>query len=214
MADEIYAVLIADVMASSARKNMRTQLGKKLAAASERHLKQKLIRFPYTVTAGDEFQTIAAQLSPVPALLLDLRASLWPLPLRIGVGIGQVADRLQPPVNRLTGPAFQFARRGIDNVKASGLFKFDVLTAFASANEHFDQTINLLYGLHDTLVSQVTAKQWETIRQFLDQPTLEQTARRLKLDISTVSRNLKRGYYWQLAETAKAAGAFIERTFS
>jgi len=214
MADEIYAVLIADVMASSARKNMRTQLGKKLAAASERHLKQKLIRFPYTVTAGDEFQTIAAHLSSVPALLLDLRASLWPLPLRIGVGIGQVADRLQPPVNRLTGPAFQFARWGIDNVKASGLFKFDVLTAFASANEHFDQTINLLYGLHDTLVSQVTAKQWETIRQFLDQPTLGQTAKRLKLDISTVSRNLKRGYYWQLAETAKAAGAFIERTFS
>src|SRR5213082_3562336 len=108
MADEIYALLIADVMASSARKNMRTQLGKNLAAASERHLKQKLIRFPYTVTAGDEFQTIAAQLSPVPALLLDLRASLWPLPLRIGVGIGKVADRLQPPVNRLTGPAFQF----------------------------------------------------------------------------------------------------------
>ena len=214
MADEIYAVLIADVMASSARKNMRAQLEKKLAAASEKHLKQKLIRFPYTVTAGDEFQTIAARLSSVPALLLDLRATLQPLPLRIGVGIGEVADRLQPPVNHLTGPAFQSARHGIDNVKASGLFKFDVLTAFASDNEQFDQTINLLYGLHDTLVSQITAKQWETIRQFLDQPALAQTARRLKLDISTVSRNLKRGYYWQLSETAKAAGAFIERTFS
>jgi len=214
MANEIYAVLVADVMASSARENVRAQLGKKLAAASEKHLKQKLIRFPYTVTAGDEFQTITAELASVPALLLDLRASLWPLSLRIGVGLGEVADRIQPPVNRLTGPAFQFARRGIDNVKASGLFKFDVLTAFASDNEHFDQTINLLYGLHDTLVSQITAKQWETIRQFLDRPALGQTAKRLKLDISTVSRNLKRGYYWQLAETAKAAGAFIERTFS
>lgn len=214
MADEIYAVLIADIMASSARKNVRAQLAKKLAAASEKHLKQKLIRFPYTVTAGDEFQTIAVKLSSVPTLLLDLRAALWPLPLRIGVGIGEVADRLQPPVNRLTGTAFQFARRGIDNVKASSLFKFETLTAFASNNEQFDQTINLLYGLHDTLVSQITTKQWEAIRQFLDQPALEQTAKRLKLDISTVSRNLKRGYYWQLSETAKAAGAFIERTFS
>ena len=214
MADEIYSVLIADVMASSARKNVRAQLAKKLAAASEKHLRQKLIRFPYTVTAGDEFQTITAQLSSVPALLLHLRAALQPLPLRIGVGIGEVADRLQPPVNRLTGPAFQFARGAIDNVKASGLFKFETLTAFASDNEQFDQTINLLYGLHDTLVSQITARQWETIHQFLDQPMLEQTAQRLKLDISTVSRNLKRGYYWQLAETAKAAGAFIERTLS
>lgn len=209
-----YAVLIADIMASSAWKNVRAQLGKKLAAASEKHLKQKLIRFPYTVTAGDEFQTIAAQPSSVPALLLDLRAALQPLPLRIGVGIGEIADRLQPPVNRLTGPAFQFARRGIDNVKASSLFKFDTLTAFASGNEPFNQTMNLLYGLHDALVSQITAKQWETIRQFLDHPTLEQTAKRLKLDMSTVSRNLKRGYYWQLSETAKAAGEFIERTFS
>lgn len=214
MAAETYAVLIADVMASSARKNVRAQLAKNLAAASEKHLKQKLIRFPYTITAGDEFQTITVQLSSVPALLLDLRAALQPLPLRIGVGIGEVADRLQPPVNRLTGPVFQFARRGIDNVKAGSLFKFETLTAFASHNEHFDRTINLLYGLHDTLVSHITAKQWETIRQFLDQPALEQTAKRLKLDISTVSRNLKRGYYWQLSETARAAGAFIERAFS
>ena len=214
MAKETHAVLIADVMASSVRKNMRGQLEKKLVAASEKHLKQKLIRFPYTVTAGDEFQTIATELASVPVLLLDLRAALQPLPLRIGVGIGEVADRLQPPVNRLTGPAFQFARRGIDNVKASGLFKFETLTAFASRDEQFDRTINLLYGLHDTLVSQITAKQWQTIRHFLDHPTLEQTARRLKLDTSTISRNLKRGYYWQLAETAKAAGAFIKSTFS
>ena len=214
MAKEIYAVLIADIVASSARKKLRAQLEKKLAAASEKHLNQKLIRFPYTVTAGDEFQTITAQLSSVPVVLLDLRAALQPLPLRIGVGIGEVADRLQPPVNRLTGPAFQFARLGIDSVKAGALFKFATLTAFASDNEQFDQTINLLYGLHDTLVSQITAKQWETIHQFLAQPALEQTAKRLKLDTSTVSRNLKRGYYWQLSETAKAAGAFIERTFS
>lgn len=214
MAGGIYAVLVADVMASSSRANVRAQLGKKLAAASEKHLKQKLIRFPYTVTAGDEFQTITTEPASVPALLLDLRAALRPLPLRIGVGFGEVADRLQPPVNRLTGPAFQFARWAIDNVKAGSLFKFEVLTSFASDNEQFDQTINLLYGLHDTLVSQITAKQWETIRQFLDQTRLEQTARRMKLDISTVSRNLKRGYYWQLSETAKVAGAFIERTFS
>jgi hypothetical protein len=214
MADETYAVLIADIMASSARTNVRTLLGKKLAAASEKHLRQKLIRFPYTVTAGDEFQTITAELSSLPALLLDLRAALQPLPIRIGVGIGAVADRIQPPVNRLTGEAFQFARRAIENVKTSGLFKFDVLTAFASHDEHFNQTINLLYGLHDTLVLQITAKQWEAIRQFLDQPALEQSAKRLHVDVSTVSRNLKRGYYWQLIETAKVAGALIGRTFS
>ncbi len=213
MSSAIYAVVIADVMASRVRKDVRALLGKRLAAVSEKHLRQKLIRLPYTVTAGDEFQTITGELSSLPALLLDLRAALQPLRLHVGVGIGSVADRIQPPVNRLTGEAFQFARRALENVKANGLFKFEVLTAFASHNERFNQTINLLYGLHDTLMFQITAKQWEAIRQFLDQPALEHAAKRLKLDVSTVSRTLKRGYYWQLAETVKVAGAFIERAF-
>jgi len=213
MAETLFAVLIADVVASSAQANVRTLLGKKLDAVSENHLQRKLIRLPYAVTAGDEFQTITEALPSLSSLLLDLRAALQPFSLRVGVGIGSVADRIQPPVNRLTGEAFQFARHAIDNVKAKGLFKFDVLTAFASNNEPFNQTINLLYGLHDTLVLQTTAKQWQAIRQFLDQQSVEQSAKRLKLDVSTVSRTLKRGHYWQLAETAKVAGALIERTF-
>src|SRR5206468_12019265 len=77
----------------------------------------------------------------------------------------------------------------------------------------FNDTINLICGLHDTLVLQITQKQWEAIGAFLSRETLAPTARRLRVDISTVSGNLKRGYYWQLAETVNRAGAFIERTF-
>jgi hypothetical protein len=214
MSSELYAVVIADVVASGARGDVRALLGKKLATASDKHLRQKLIRLPYSVTAGDEFQTVTSNLPALPALILDLRSALQPLSLRIGVGIGSISDRIQPPVNRLGGEAFRFARTAMEELKAKRLFKFDVLTAFASHNEHFDRTINLLYGLHDTLVLKITPKQWVAIREFHERPTLEQSAKRLHLDVSTVSRNLKRGYYWQLAETAKVAGALIGRTFS
>ncbi len=213
MASRIYAVLIADVLESSSRPGMRALLGKKLAAVSKRHLQRKLVNLPYSVTAGDEFQTVTGNLPSIPAVILDLRAMLRPLSLRIGIGIGHVSDRIQPPVNRLSGEAFQFARRAIENIKTNSLFKFEVLTAFASRNESFNSTINLIYGLHDTLVLKITTKQWETIQEFLDRPSLEQAARRLNLDPSTVSRNLKRGYYSQLAETAKVAGSFIGHTF-
>lgn len=213
MASRIYAVLIADVLESSSRPGMRALLGKKLAAASKRHLQRKLVHLPYSVTAGDEFQTVTGSLPSIPAVILDLRSMLWPLSLRIGIGIGLVSDRIQPPVNRLSGEAFQFARRAIENIKTNSLFKFEVLTAFESLNESFNSTINMVYGLHDTLVLQITTRQWETIREFLDRPALEQAAKRLNLDPSTVSRNLKRGYYSQLAETAKVAGSFIGHTF-
>jgi SatD family (SatD) len=213
MPSTIYAVLIADVMKSRARADLRGLLGKKLAAISRRHLRQKLIQLPYSVTAGDEFQTVTRDLPSIPAVIQDLRVALRPLALRIGVGFGRVSGRIQPPVNRLGGEAFQFARKSIENIKTGNLFKFEVLTAFASRHEDFDKTINLIYGLHDTLVLKITERQWETIVEFRDTPTLEQTAKRLKLDNSTVSRNLKRGYYWQLTETAQQAGPLIKQTF-
>jgi len=212
MPSETYAVVIADVTESRSRADFRGLLGRKLAAVSKRHLRSKLIQLPYSVTAGDEFQTVSRDLPSIPAVLLDLRRALRPWSLRIGVGFGRISDRIQPPVNRLGGEAFQRARSAIENVKQSSLFKFDVLTAFESPSTSFNTTINLIYGLHDTLVLKITEKQWETIEEFLDRPTLEQTAKRLKLDASTVSRNLKRGYYWQLSETVRAAGSFIERS--
>ena len=213
MPSKVYAVLIADVMESRARADLRTLLGKKLSAISRRHLRQKLIQLPYSITAGDEFQTITRSLPSLPAMIQDLRLSLQPLSLRIGVGFGSVSSRIQAPVNRLGGEAFQSARQAIEALKAGNLFKFETLTAFFSRNEAFNKTINLLYGLHDTLVLKITARQWETIQEFHEKPTLEQTARRLRLDNSTVSRNLKRGYYWQLLETVNVAGSLIRRTF-
>ncbi|HMI51396.1 MAG TPA: SatD family protein [Candidatus Saccharimonadales bacterium] len=209
------AVLIADIVDSSSRTNFRNTLSEKLAAISRRHRQQKLILLPYSVTAGDEFQTVAASLSATPAIILDLRAALQPLPIRIGVGFGDITDRIEPPVNRLGGPAFQLARQAIEDVKKRRLFRFDVATAFHSSVAYFDETINLVYGLHDTLALQITPKQWESIGKALLHPesSVAQTAKQLALDASTVSRNLKRGYYWQLLETVKGAESLIKEAF-
>jgi hypothetical protein len=213
MPSKTYAVLIADVMKSRTRVDLRGLLGKKLAAISRRHLHRKLIQLPYSVTAGDEFQTVTRNLPSLPLVIQELRTALRPLSLRIGVGLGKVPGRIHPPVNRLGGEAFQSARRAIENIKTGSHSKFEVLTAFLSRHEEFNKTINLIYGLHDTLVLKITARQWETIEAFLSTPTLEQAAKRLKLDPSTVSRNLKRGYYWQVTETVHVAGSLIRRTF-
>ena len=213
MRQNAYAVLIADVVGSSTHKNLRRSLSQVLAKASKKHLREKLILLPYAVTAGDEFQTIAAKPEAVPRILLDLRVLFQPLSLRVGIGLGPIADRIRPPVNQLSGPAFEAARSAVDRVKRGHAFKFDTLTAFVSSKGDFDEAINLLYALNDTLVSDVTPKQWETIRAALQYGSLDRSARHLGLDISTVSRNLKRGYYWQQSETVKAAESLLNRAF-
>jgi len=213
MPPKLYAALIADVVGSSSQGSLRLSLAHRLAHAASDHLREKLILLPYAITAGDEFQAITANLAAIPRALLELRVMFQPLSLRIGIGIGQVSDRIRPPVNQLSGEAFQFARSAIDRVKSGGLFRFETLTSFVSGKAAFNDTINLIYGLNDTLVRSVTPKQWQTISAVLRYGAQDRAAKHLRLDISTVSRNLKRGCYWQQTETLKAAESLILSTF-
>jgi len=205
-----YAVLIADVVGSRTRRNLRAVLGQRLETASRTHLRGKYIRLPYAITAGDEFQTIVRSYERLPELIFDLRERLWPLRLRMGIGIGRVPGRLRGPVNRLGGEAFQFARTALEGVKRGEGNKFKVLTGFKTNDAVFDSTANLIYALQDTLLLKNTEKQWQTIAVFRKNRRLQATAKAMGLDMSTVSRNLKRGYFWQVEQTMKGMKMLME----
>jgi hypothetical protein len=211
MANELYAVILADVMASGGRARLRPTLHKLLGEASAAHRRRKQILLPYAVTAGDEFQTITDNLEQIPWLLLDLRSRMQPIALRIGVGIGGVSGRVAAPVNEMDGAAFRAARQALDGLKRAR--KGAALTAFRSANAEFDSTANLIYALHDTLVRKMTRRQWDTVEERIKHRNLEETARALRLDASTVSRNLKRGYYGQLLAAAGGVEQLIGERF-
>ena len=195
-------VLVADVIQSRDRPELQRILNKQLDRAARDHLKQKMIRLPYAVTAGDEFQVIARRLDAIPELILDLRRRFRPLDLRIGIGIGDIRGPIRAPVNRLNGTAFVLARQAIDGVKRGEVERFPTLTAFRSTRKAFDRIANVIYGLHDTLLFDVTDTQWRTMNVYFAQQRVDRTARKLKVDISTASRNLKRGRYRQLASVA------------
>jgi hypothetical protein len=207
----LYGVLIADVVASRSTADLRSLLNEKLRVASIAQLNEQLIRVPYAVTAGDEFQVVAARLERVPKLILDLRRRLLPLRLRVGVGIGMVEGQIRRPVNRLAGEAFENARKAIVEIKAQR--KYPTLTLFHSNRERFDGVANLMYGLHDTLMRRTTAKQWETIAVYLIKNRVDHTAKALEIDRSTASRNLRRGFFWQMEETVLVMEEFIRESF-
>jgi SatD family (SatD) len=209
--DPIRGVLVADVVESRSYSHLRSSLNEKLRIASVAQTADKLIRMPYAVTAGDEFQTIAARVDSIPRLILDLRRRLQPLRIRIGIGIGAIQGPIRPPVNRIAGQAFEYARAAISAIKKTR--KYPTLTAFRSHNSDFDELANLVYGLHDTLLRQITEKQWETIAIYLIKNRVDYTARALSVDISTASRNLKRGHFWQIEQTASVMEGVIRRSF-
>lgn len=208
-----YCVITADVVDSRKVASFRLKRDKKLHTVSELHLTHNLILSPYAVTAWDEFQVVLSKPEYCARVLLDLRRLFYPLQLWIAVGIGSASGVHKQPINiHAGGEAFERARAAADRLKLESS-KYRILTAFESGNETFDTIANTVYRLQDSLLEGTSEKQWAAINMQMETGSQDAAARRLKLDISTVSRNLKRGYYWQLIETAGAMERIVKSYF-
>jgi len=212
MPEKLFGVIVADVVGSSRTRDLRSVLGARLRRVTTAHLHEKRIRLPYAVTAGDEFQTVAHDLSQIPGLLFDLRRRMRPLQLRIGIGIGRIAGHLRPPVNQLGGQAFEFARTAIGETKEGRLHSGKV-TRFHSENEEFDLVANLIYNLHDALVGQLSEKQWRTVDAYLAKGRVDLAAKTLRINASTASRNLSRSHLRQTLEMMESMKKIISSHF-
>jgi hypothetical protein len=204
-----YTVITSDVVDSRKIESFRPKRDRKLTEVSRLHTKEKLILSPYAVTAWDEFQVVLTRPEHAPRVILDLRRIFFPLRLWIAVGMGTASEAHRKPVNLFAGgEAFERAREAAERLK-SGSSKYRALTSFESGNELLDTIANTVYLLQDALLDGTTAKQWAAINMQLETGRQDLTARKLTLDISTVSRNLKRGYYWHLIETVTAMERII-----
>lgn len=204
-----HAVVTADVVDSRRVASFRSVRDRKLKAATALHTKHQLILSPYTITAWDEFQAVVSQPGHVPRLILDLRRIFFPLELRIAVGLGAASGVRRNPINiHAGGEAFERARQAADWLKF-GSSKFRVLTRFETGNATLNLVANTIYGLQDSLLERTTAKQWTAIGVQLETGSQDLTAKKLRLRASTVSRNLRRGHYWQLVEAARAMESIL-----
>jgi hypothetical protein len=212
MPEKLWAVIVSDVVGSSRTRGLRSLLSSRLRLVTSAHLREGRIRLPYAVTAGDEFQTVAADLREIPELLFDLRRRMRPLQLRIGVGIGHILGPLRAPVNQLGGQAFEFARIAIGDAK-QGRPHSGKATRFHSEKKDFDLVANLIYNLHDALVGRLSEKQWRTVDAYLAKGRVDLAAKALRINASTASRNLSRSHLWQTLETIESMEKIIGSSF-
>jgi hypothetical protein len=198
------AVVLCDVVESRSVDGFLELRDERLGRLSRDHRSRELVSAPYTVTTWDEFQNIAPRPSATPTLVWDLRCAFRPHELRIAVGFGSVeapAADGQPMNVSASGTAFERAREGMDRLKNGSGTKYRTLTAFATGDPQLDRTVNLVYRLHDTLVQEITRRQWEVILALRRTGRQDRTAELLEIDESTVSRNLRRGFWWQVEDT-------------
>lgn len=207
------AVLLVDVAGSSQLDDFPAGRDRRLRELTDRHRQRDWIAADYTVTAWDEFQSVLWREEMIPPILLDVRRIFAPWEVYVAVGLGEVSGwRSGKPINEaLGGAGFERARQAMDALKASKGEKYRRLTLFQSDDADRDALLNLVYGLHDSLLQQITRRQWETIALALELDSQEEVAARLDVQPSTVTRNLKRGHFWQLKDTADTLAALLAR---
>jgi SatD family protein len=207
--EQEFAVILADVIDSRTIEDFGNTRDVKLRELSIRHRREKRTLSPYTVTAWDEFQVLLQRADQLPRVLLDLRRSFFPIQLRIGVGFGNVVDVDRRPINQYAGgEAFERARKAADTLKQSHS-KYRTITQFETGIPLFDQVANSVYHLADTLLEGLSEKQWRAIQAQMRFGSLSATANHLEIDISTLSRTLRRGHYWQVEETVQSMELII-----
>lgn len=208
-----YAAITCDIVGSRQIEEFRRKRDQKLRRIAKLHVEKKWILSEYAITAWDEFEGILSRPQNVPAVIVDLRRHFHPFELWIGIGMGEVTEPHKKPVNIFAGgEAFERARAAVNQLKSKRR-KTGVLTSFVTGNEMFDLIGNTIYHLHDSLLQSVSAKQWETINVLMETSAQGRAARKLGLNKSTVSRNLRRGFWWQIQETQTAMERIIEAYF-
>lgn len=197
-------MLLVDVAGSSSLPDFRAGRNRRLQALSRRQVRQGWVALDYAVIAQGECQSVMWSLPDLPHVLLDIRRVFAPWEVCIAVGCGAVSGwRARRPGNAaLKGIGFERARRAMDRLKSSRGEKFRRLTLCETGDRELDVLLNLVYSLHDSLVQQVTERQWQTISSALILDNQEHVATELGVQPSTVTRNLKRGHYGQMRETA------------
>lgn len=204
-------VLLVDVVGSTTMANFGAGRDRRIGELTASHRARQWIAADYTVTAWDEFQSVLWQAEIIPPILLDIRRVFAPWEVYIAVGVGAVTGwQTQKPINEaLSGAGFERAREAMDALKSTKGDKYRRLTGFRSDDRDRDRLLDLIYGLHDSLLQQITARQWETISAALELDNQEEVAERLQVQPSTVTRNLKRGHFWQLKDTVETVSALL-----
>lgn len=109
--------LIADIIKSREiprRSEFQKGLGEKLRTLSDR----ENVLSPYTITLGDEFQSLYGSTRGVLQDIMEILLFLHPVKLRVSLGIGELnTDINSESALGMDGPAFHMAREGLEELK-------------------------------------------------------------------------------------------------
>jgi hypothetical protein len=188
---------------------------RELGPLSRLHLAERLIIAPYATSAEHEFQTVLTAPAHLPRAVWELRMAFHPLVLRVAVGLGRLRSLPRSSGESIheagSGEAFDNARRASERFRSRRGTKYPLLTVVCGVDPLLEAVMNGMFRLHDTLLLQITARQWQAVLALEREGRQDLAAAELGIDESTISRTLQRAHHSQLHDARGALAEILER---
>ena len=161
---------------------------------------------PFMITLGDEFQGLLHNGRNALKIVEELRSKLYPIRIRVGIGIGSVSTKLEQVETReIDGPCYYSARNAIDYLKKNeNRYHSDEAETRIEIEDDSAGAANIMntvFSLMSVIEKNWTERQRTIIYDFaLHQDGQEKCAARLEIAQSSVQRGLTNGNYYAYAK--------------
>lgn len=189
----VFVVLIGDIVRSrrlgqAERTRAQAQLKTIILRVNRDYKKSICTQLQFT--GGDEFQGVLKTAVLVFEMINRIRETISPVPVRFGIGIGEITTPLSNQPQEMDGPAFHRARDALESSK-----EFLEHTCLSSGQPGRDEIVNAWLDALSFIRSGWSVRAREVIRLHEEfqalEPTLEPIAKKLGISIQAVSKHLR-----------------------
>lgn len=182
----MHLVITCDVIDSKKHENFDELLKGKMKILNEKLFDTVSL---FTVSRGDEIQGILKYDKNLFKNIKILRGALYPLKLRVGIGIGEIPIHEVDYNNswNMNGEAFYLARNALLFVSKEKI----ISTHFESDKKGIANILNSFFILHDSIVVKWNEKNWEIAMVYERTQSYAETANLFGISRSAVWQKIK-----------------------
>jgi len=195
-----YAVITGDIIRSRQAKDrmeLQSDVETKLSFINTEFAPDVAVNFQ--ITLGDEFQGLVKNLAAIPTITSTLREQLYPIKVRLSIGIGAITTKMNNIISKMDGPAFHLSREGIGQISQDR----EKITIYLTRDKEVNRIFDAITVLTDILLQKRTDKQWQAIRLYRKERNLKIVAAELNVKFQNVHKRLQSAHWeaWEQTET-------------
>lgn len=179
-----YIVITGDVIESKEYENINN-----LLKSGIKNIKYpENVITPFKISRGDEIQTVFKGKIKLAQFLRRVRYLLSPLEIRFGIGFGEIEANNDKDISSwsMNGSAFHNAREVLSEIEKEEIFKSKI-----RSGSTYDEAINTILFLIDTIQADWTDSQWEAIYYYDTKGTYKKAAKVLDIAFQNVEKRCK-----------------------